>query len=256
MSDPYVIWTMRRTGGTTLATLLNILSEHPSIQHEPFNVERKLRHIPKMLAEGGDVKQVRAELEDCLAHRPVIKHCYELMNPAFNKVLMKVTTKLGYRHIVLDRRSEAARVISLELAQLSGAWGAGSTEKIYPEIEAGERALEPINIERALSEMRQSHLRRQELVAMTKWSKPAPFMMYFEDVYTDHVAGRALIGRLLAYLGIRPEDHLDYDTLLEDALVQRGQNSVRIVQAVPDFDAAKAQLSALEAAQKKIFVAS
>lgn len=256
MSDPYVIWTMRRTGGTTLATLLNILSEHPGIQHEPFNGERKLGHVYQAFSENGDVKQLRAALHEGLAHRPVIKHCYELMSHGFNKALMQVTTELGYRHIVLDRRNEADRLISLELAQLTGAWGGDAAQKIYPAIEAGDVVLERMNMDHAMYQMRLCHTRRKELAAMTKRATPAPFVIYFEDVYSDATAGRALIGRLLAYLGMRPEEHADYDTLLEDALLRRGQNTSRIMQAVPDFDADKARLEALEAGHKKIFVAS
>lgn len=256
MSDPYVIWTMRRTGGTTLATLLNLLSEHPGIQHEPFNAERKLGHIYQSFEKTGDVAQLRAALNEGLAHRPVIKHCYELMNNAFNKVLMQVTTALGYRHIVLDRRSETDRVISLALAQLTGAWGGDAAQKLYPAIEAGEVVLGRMDMDHATYQMRLCHTRRKELAAMTKRAAPAPFVVYFEDVYSDPAAGRALVARLLAYLGIRPGNYPQYETLLEDALLRRGQNTARIIPAVPGFEADKARLAAMEAGYKKVFAAS
>lgn len=256
MSDPYVIWTMRRTGGTTLATLLNLLSEHPGIQHEPFNAERKLGHVYPAFCASGDAGQLRADLAEELGHRPVIKHCYELMSHAFNKGLMEVTTAMGYRHIVLDRRNETDRIISLELAQLTGAWGGEAAGKIYPAIEAGEMVLGGMNMDHAMYQMRLCQTRRKELAALTKRARPAPFVVYFEDVYSDPVAGRALIERLLAYLGIRAQDHADYDTLIEDALLRRGQNTSRIVQEVNNFEADKARLVAMEARHKKIFVAS
>lgn len=256
MSDPYIIWTMRRTGGTTLATLLSLLSEYPRIQHEPFNGERKLGHVYKAFVETGDVKQLRAALRESLVDRPVIKHCYELMDHAFNKALMQITTELEYRHIVLDRRNETDRIISLELARLTGAWGGDVAQKIYPAIETGDVVLERMNMDHAMYQMRLCHTRRKELVAMTKRSNPPPFVVYFEDVYSDPVQGRALIGRLLAYLGIRPEDHDEYETLLEDALLRRGQNTSRITQAVPDFETDKARLLGLDARHKTLFAAS
>jgi len=56
--------------------------------------------------------------------------------------------------------------------------------------------------------------------------------------------------------GIRPEDHKDYDTLVSDALLKRGQNSARILQAVPDVQAAVDLLEAEHAAQVPVLPAS
>ncbi|AXI46082.1 hypothetical protein C1J03_08665 [Sulfitobacter sp. SK012] len=67
MSHAYFIWTMQRTGGTTLAILLRRLSEHPSVEDEPFNLTRV------------------------------------------------------FGHIILDRRSERGRIVSLEQADATGA---------------------------------------------------------------------------------------------------------------------------------------
>jgi hypothetical protein len=41
VSSPFIIWTMQRTGGTTLTDLLMSMSEHPGAEHEPFNWARK-----------------------------------------------------------------------------------------------------------------------------------------------------------------------------------------------------------------------
>ena len=256
MSDPYVIWTMRRTGGTTLASLLSTLSEHPSIQHEPFNAERVLGHVSDAFRQSSDEEQLRAALQYCLAKRPVIKHCYELMSPRFNAILMEVSTGLGYRHIVLDRRNEPDRILSLELAQLTGAWGGDAAKKIYPAIEAGEVSLEPIDAKRALHQMRLSYTRRQELAAMIANTALAPFVVYFEDVYTDPQAGRDLIERLLAFLGIEPQTHAGYEKLITDALSRRGQNSGRILQAVPNANLVKTELEQLQATQPPVFARS
>lgn len=256
MSDPYVIWTMRRTGGTTLATLLSTLTEHPGVPHEPFNTDRKFGHVTQAFLENRNKKQLRAALQEGLAQRPVIKHCHELIGPVFNATLMQVTTELGYRHIVLDRRRETDRIISLELAQLTGAWGSDAAKKIYPAIETGEVMLEPMNLKHAVHQLHLCHQRRLELAKLMRKLRPAPFVVYFEDVYTDPDAGRALIARLLAFLGIAPEDHAEYDQLVEDALLLRGQNTARIVQAVPNFDAAVTELDSLQAGLPQVFTAS
>ena len=248
---------MRRTGGTTLASLLATLSEYPGIQHEPFNSDRKFGHIAAEFALSGDEAQLRAALHDCLENRPVIKHCYELMSHAFNAAFMDVTTTLGYRHIVLDRRNETDRIVSLELAHLTGAWGGAAVQKIYPDIEAGEVTLEPLDATRALREMRLCNTRRKELSqAMATLDGVTPFVVYFEDVYSDPEEGRALIARVLEFLDIRREAHTDYEKLVDDALLRRGQNSSRILQAVPDVEATINTLKAEHAAQEPVFTAS
>lgn len=256
LSYPYIIWTMRRTGGTTLATLLSTLSEHAGIQHEPFNRERRLGHVSEEFEQSGDVDRLRAQLHGCLEKRPLVKHCYEIMSPEFNAALLEVATALGYRHIILDRRNETDRIVSLELAYLTGAWGGEAAAKIYPAIEAGEVVLPAPNTARALRELRLCNTRRMELARMTGTAEPAPFVIYFEDVYSDPQQGRALIARILAFLEIRPEDHAGYDALVDEALTRRGQNSARILAAVPDIDALVAQLEAEHAHEAHIFAPS
>lgn len=256
MSHPYIIWTMRRTGGTTLGTLLSTLSEHAGIQHEPFNDDRMFGHISRAHAQSGDSEALRQTLRKALKRRPLIKHCYELTSTDFNRTFLRITTELGYRHIILDRRSETDRIVSLELAQLTGAWGGADAQKIYPEIEAGEVTLAPLNLERSLRQMRLCHSRRRALEQMTRVARVAPFAVFFEDVYSDPDAGRALIARLLAFLEINPKDHANYDALLTTALIKSGQNSARILQAVPGADTVIAQLQAEHAAQTPVFKAS
>lgn len=256
MSDPYVIWTMRRTGGTTLATLLSLLSEHPRVQHEPFNTDRKFGQVTKDFLESASKRKLRAALLECLAPRPVIKHCYELINPVFNATLMQVTTELGYRHIILDRHNETDRIASLGVAQLTGVWGRDEAQQKYPAIEAGEVAMAPMDANHAKHQLQLCHQRRLELAKLTARAKPAPFVVYFEDIYSDPQAGRALIERLLAYLGVRPQDFANYDQLVEDALLGRDQKSRRVFQAVPNFEQVCADLDALQKGRKRVFVAS
>lgn len=256
MSYPYVIWTMRRTGGTTLATLLSTLSEYTGTQHEPFNQERVFGHIYQGFAQSGDADKLRADLRKCLEKRPLIKHCHELMSHRFNALFLEVTTALGYRHIVLERRNETDRIVSLELAYLTGAWGGQDAKTIYPAIEAGEVTLAPMDIDRALRQMRLCNTRRRELASMITTADLASFVVYFEDVYSDPKAGRALIKRMLAYLDLRPEDHKNYDALVNVALLKSGQNSARILQAVPGAQGGIAQLEAEYQTQTPVFVAS
>jgi hypothetical protein len=108
-------------------------------------------------------------------------------------------------------------------------------------------------MERAVRHTRLCMTRRQELAQMAAAAKLSPFVVYFEDVYNDPKAGRLLIERALRFLEIEIKDTAGYETLVDDALLRRGQNSARILQAVPNAAAAKQELEALLNAQASVF---
>ena len=233
MSFPFIIWTMRRTGGTTLAGLLETLSEHPNIVHEPFNPDRMYGYITDTWFADRDEARLEFNMRQALAARPVIKHCYELRAPAISASLMKVAIDLGYRHIVLDRRAEEDRILSLELAQATDVWGGPEAATIYAEIKAGTRHPRPVDIDSAMTHMEHCLTSRYTLRDLMQHSGQTPFVVYFEDVYSDVNAGRDLVRRLVEFVGLTPADYPAYDSLMENALLTRGQNSAQIAEFVP-----------------------
>lgn len=256
MSDPFVIWTLRRTGGTTLTTLLEGLTQHPSVSHEPFNRQRDFGSVTSDWLERGDPAHLRAGIAEALAERPVIKHCYEIMPPEVNAALMEVSTEKGYRHIILDRRLETDRILSLALAEITGAWGNKGAKEIYPEIMAGKRAVDPIDIEAALTHLRKGRQRRQGIRDLFGRVGQKPYVIYFEDIYSDPKVGRAKVMALLSFLRVDLTRYPDYDAKLTDALMHRSQNSARILSLVPNIDVAREALENAEAGLEEIFVAS
>ena len=247
---------MRRTGGTTLAALLASLSEHPTVPHEPFNPERIFGAVTTAWRKSHDKAQLRAGIEAALTPRPVIKHCYEIMPPELNRALMEVASEKGYRHVILDRRAETDRILSLELAKITGAWGGDDAKRIYARIDAGEAAVDPVDIGEAVAHLRYCHKRRQEIRDLLSGTGQAPHVIYFEDVYRDPEAGRARVGALVDFLGIDRADHPTYEAQLTDALLHRGQNTARIMSAVPNIDAARAALEEAQAGLDEVFTAS
>ncbi|MBL4556664.1 MAG: hypothetical protein JKP98_04120 [Rhodobacteraceae bacterium] len=108
--------------------LLTRLSTCPTIQHEPFNRNRKLGHVTALvLPEEGVARPVvatelDAALRDALARPKNIKHCIDHLPSALHMALLRVASELGYRHAVLFRRDEApARGRWPGLC--NGAWG-------------------------------------------------------------------------------------------------------------------------------------
>lgn len=233
---------MQRTGGTTLAALLAALSEHPGVEHEPFNAERLFGNVTTNWQQTQNTQKLHADIEAVLEPQPVIKHCYELLPTAVNQCLMHVASAKNYRHIILDRRAETDRILSLELAKLTGAWGGREVSDIYDAIERGEVQLDPINLEHALQHMAVCQQRRRVLYEQFQSTGQTPFVVYFEDVYSDPTSGRNLILELLKFLQIAPNMHADYEQLVQEALLHKGQNSAGIMDAVPNLDEGRQKL--------------
>jgi len=237
MSDPFVIWTMRRTGGTTFTSLLTTLSEHPGTEHEPFNPDRKFGDITQNWITQQNPEALMNGLDKVLASRPLIKHCYELVPEMVSLALLKATSERGYRHIVLDREAEIDRIISLELAKITGAWGVAEAADTYAKIENGELCLDPIDIGEACGHMTACAALRRWLASQFDTNKHTPLLVYFEEIYSDFEAGRHTIEELLTCLGITPGAHPQYEALLSEALTEKSQNSQSIAHAVPNMDA-------------------
>ena len=111
MSSPFLIWTMQRTGGTSLTELLMAMSEH-----EPFNWAKKQPRqfwpITEAWNTHHDADALRGALDGLFAERFLIKHCYELLSMSFNLHLMQAAVGTPYRHVVLRRRDEPSRLVS------------------------------------------------------------------------------------------------------------------------------------------------
>jgi LPS sulfotransferase NodH len=244
LSAPYIIWTMQRTGGTTLAVLLAELSEHPKVKHEPFNVERPFGFVTRHWLSGGDDAQLAADMATVLDARPVIKHCHELVPTPLNRALMAASVARSYRHIVLDRRPETDRILSLKLAEQTGIWGWKSAREAYDAITADRQALKPLDVQAALAHLRHCQARRQALSALLHNANQTPFVIYFEDIYSDPSIGRENIRRLVEFLDIDPAEHPQYENQVSDALLNRGQDSGRILDLVPNIAEARAKLAA------------
>lgn len=244
MSSPYIIWTLRRTGGTTLAGLLAVLSEHSGVQHEPFNPERVFGAVTTGWFEHKDEDLLRADLKRVLATRPLIKHCYELLPDPFNRLLLEVSIELGYVQIVLDREAEVDRILSLELARLTGAWGKKEAWKVFQALQNGTSQVAPFDVASAVAHLNVCQDYRRKIQALMDNYGVTPFVVYFEQVYANPQKGRQKVADLLAFLGINPADHGNYNALLTEALMQKGQKSGRILDFVPNLDIARIQLEA------------
>lgn len=244
MSYPHIIWTMQRTGGTTLAVLLSDVSDFPKLEHEPFNTDRTLHWVVQSWNETQDPDLLESNLRTALSARPVLKHCHELILPEINRALIKVTSALGYRHLILERRAETDRILSLELAKLTGAWGSKDAKTIYQAIARGEKNIAPIDLAQALHHMMVCQTKRQQLNTLFGEIGQRPHVVFFEDIYDDAQAGRQRVGEIMTFLKIDVFKHPRYKELLDNALLKQGQNSAQIMDQVPNIGEARDALNA------------
>ncbi len=232
----FVIWTFRRTGGTSLAQLLFDAAGGPRVGHEPFNIDREFGWVTRAFRENGDTAALAANIAQAMTDDPSIKHCHELVAPEMNAALLDHTLARGYRHLVLERDAEVERVLSLELARKTGVWGSREAKETYRRILEGEMQLGPIKLGEAVAQMRLCARRRAELAALFAARGVTPHVVRFEEVYGRGAEGEQRVDEIFAHLGLDRDALPDYAARRHEALYARGQGSGRILPLVPNIE--------------------
>jgi FkbM family methyltransferase len=147
---------MQRTGGTALADFLMGISEHASAEHNPFNFSndrpKQFWPIVEAWIASRDRSNLKNDLEKLASQGLLIKHCYELFSMDFNTALLEATTKSNYRHILLRRMDEGARLVSKFIAEAHGTWFQEFGREPYAEDEQGKHQLNPIPVDLIVSQ--------------------------------------------------------------------------------------------------------
>lgn len=245
---PYLILTLRRTGGTSFMTFLADVSSFPSVQHEPFNADRLWGAVTQAFRQSGDAAALRADIEACLETRPNIKHCFEIVPPALTRALIEAAAARGYAFILLTRRDEASRLRSLFLAQATGAWGPAQAAERYPRIRSGEIVPEPVRADTVQRRVALDAAALGQTLLFLRNRRLAWDWVVFEELYAPEIrtsgtegdggiAGRARA--IAARLGIAVAAD---DPRLRAFAERPGQGSAAIEPFVPGFDRIRALL--------------
>ncbi|WP_149866283.1 hypothetical protein [Tropicimonas marinistellae] len=242
MSDPVLIWTFRRSGGTALAQFVGSLSD-TTIMHEPFNADRSFGWVVKNFRETKDGGTLSRNVGKALAARPNIKHCFDMLPRPLHRALVSEATTLGYKHVVLDRRDDTQRALSLELARQTGAWGPRQAKEIYPEIEAGRIVLKPLSTPDAIGHIRKGLNRRKWLARKFRENNLVPHILQFEQIYGDPAAGRARVIELLEFIGLNPEGIPGFEDSLNATLTGKSQNSSSVLDLVPNIGTVREEIA-------------
>lgn len=232
MDKPFIIWALRRTGGTTFAALLAKASSHPSVPHEPFNPDRLYGWVAQEWNQTFDVERMRSSISEILQKKSAIKHCYEVTPQPLNIVLLLESARQGYHQIFLRRRAEVDRMFSLKIAELTGAWGAEKAESIFEEIKSGKRDRPEIPLRTSIMHMSDCKLRSTWLEHSLQSLKIDHSNVYFEDLYETPQAGAGCVNATLAQLGHSTERIAQMKPQVELALSASGQKTRQIDQFV------------------------
>jgi hypothetical protein len=244
-APPLIIWTFRRTGGTSLRGILFWLSGRDSLQDEAFNDDppRQLGHITSAYRVSQDEAALRAGVRAAMAGRPNLKHCIENVPFRLNSVLVEETAALGYQNVVLLRLNEVERQISLEMALALGAWGPDEAREIYEEVRAGRQAVPPLRTKVMERQAESDAAALGKLVRLFMINGIVPITVFFEALYAGDKPTRcAAFRRLAAAVGI-PGAAALADDVFHKAAIESGQDSASMKTFFPNYAAASAALA-------------
>ncbi|MFM2199943.1 MAG: hypothetical protein RLZZ505_3375 [Verrucomicrobiota bacterium] len=186
---PFIIWTLRRAGGTNLGQALFKLSKFNAIEHEPFNIDRIHGKIHLEWRELHNIQETSAAIDKILSTNPLIKHCFEITPHEINKLLAEISTHYGYRHLFLYRELPTDRLLSLNYAQKTGVWGAKQKEEINIDEKIFE---EKIDIDRLLNHENESRNEMTRIHGLLRDLNAEVMCLSFEELYYNNSYDEAM----------------------------------------------------------------
>ena len=241
---PFVIWTYRRTGGTAFMTLLTAASKIGSWEHEPLNPERKLGHITKTWRADHDIANLRDSLDRVVAERRNIKHCIEMVESRITAELFKSCQDAGSVHIILLRRNDFDRMISLMVANQTDAWGPETAKDIFAAVASGEKIIEPIQLPTVTQQINRDAIELGKLMRLCMLRGTLPVYVFFEDLYGGSFEeNRAFLAALMERVGV--DIGLIPEAALERWLRDGNQNTKSVYQFVPNLEEVRVHMENL-----------
>ena len=242
MESPFIIYTLRRTGGTSLAAFMEQISSFPTVEHEPFNKDRRWAAVTAAVKGGMDPVTLRRRLKEMLADRPNIKHAVEVVPMAITRALIEVCGELGYAQFVLHRRAEKDRLMSLYMAEATGAWGSQDAATLYPKLRSGALAPDPIDLSRVAERVRIDAACLGETLMLLRGRGVDFGWLLFEEIYQSPTG---TVQAALAIAGRMGLNLTETDARLSVFSTSSGQSSGEAVALVPQSAEVKALLDRL-----------
>lgn len=197
---PFIIWTLRRCGGTNLGSALFGASKFDTVQHEPFNGDRLYGEVTKSWQNNKDKDDLRTSIEKILAKKPLVKHCFEIIPDEVNLVLLEESVKLGYKHLFLYREYPSNRLLSLNYAQVTGIWGKEHKKSITLVDSVFDT---PVDAARLIRHEKDCRRKIRELYQRLISCDADPVSVSFEALYTGvYEYSALLVKEVFGFLGL------------------------------------------------------
>lgn len=244
MEKPIIIWTLRRTGGTSLAEFLFKSSTHSSVQHEPFNTGRIWGDVTVDLRNqldqdmdqmiDWDLAQFRERISLYCQQKRNIKHTIDNTPFLITKFLLEASLEQDYNHIVLLRKDNFKRIISLLIAQQTVWKMEGDSTVVFSKIISGELDLQKIPFKKLQKNFNSSIQKLGGLYELLHQNNVDYYRVYFEELFSDQLGQQQRldkISNILNYLNIKEYDsqHL-YKNLFESS-----ENTKSIYEYIPNY---------------------
>lgn len=212
MSNPFIIWTLQRTGGTNLTAGLVELAGLKSAPHEPFNPGRRYGHITQAWRETQDRATLKEAVAEVAARGEVIKHCVETVPWEVTEALVEATHAAGYRHLFLYRQHANERLLSLHFAKQTNIWGPDvkklreltSAPELTDKASAPGEEVGPVPVEKLLAHERFCLERLEKVWRRLQDLGAQPVAVSYEEIYRapSPESTETALARVLAGLGI------------------------------------------------------
>jgi len=211
-TSPFIIWTLRRAGGTNLASLLFQKSSFPTVEHEPFNGDRQFGDITKNWQNYKDKENLYKALDNVLKHKPNIKHCFEIIPSEINSALLEVSEKYGYKHLFLFREYPINRLLSLNYAKQTGIWGANKkgvlkgVGDLKSDVDVNVFDT-PISIDELIAHEKMCRHKMKDISSQMIKKGIKPLSLTFESIYQASLPySRGLVQEIFRELGLVEKD--------------------------------------------------
>ncbi len=227
MNHHFFIWTVRRTGGSSLKRSLEYISECPVIEAEAFNSDR-------MLGYDNNEEKLLQRFEEIRGKHYCIKHCWELHEPKYNQMILDYAKQEKYRFILLTRKNILEMLISLELAYQTKVWGRNQIGNLS---NYEQRYFAPLNINR----MKKNYENHQESVKKYRNQFNQDKLPWIEVVHEKLYKGSkqerfGYFKSLCEFLDISQDKINDQYDLLRDELMNQKQNNFKIYSKIPNIN--------------------
>lgn len=233
--NPFIIWTMQRTGGTNFASHLIKLSKLPATEHEPLNIGRAYGGIASAWKAERDKGKLNLGIDKFLAQGFAFKHCVEMVEPDINSCLAESTPRHGYSHIVLYRNNAADRLISLHFAQETGLWGKKKVSEAITK--NGDNFRKNINVNKIDADLLIEHEDicinyTLDTIREIRSSGSNVNFISFEDLYNSHQDHTtAKLTRLMTNLGFSKPEYIR--DAVKNLATSEGQGSKFLYKDIP-----------------------